>query len=156
MTATPPRGADRVPSRAGVCAAWSVLMVGAFGCKGDDPQAPYRRFTPSPAEARRALEETLSAWRDASSALPESFGTRTARFVDKQRRPRQKLLGFQILGERDSGSARLYTVRLTLDNPEEVQLVRYYTLGRNPCWVFRQEDFEMMLHWEHGDHATAQ
>jgi hypothetical protein len=28
-------------------------------------------------------------------------------------------------------------------------LVRYNVLGRDPIWVFRLEDYEMISHWEH-------
>jgi hypothetical protein len=155
MSAIRQRGADRIPRRWRVLAGWTVLAVCAFGCERESSKARYRTYVPSSVEASKALEESLSAWHDASPPLPDSFGTRTARFVDNQHRPQQRLLRFQILAEKDTGSSRLYTVRLMLDNPEETQLARYYVFGRNPCWVFRQEDLEMMLHWEHGEHAPA-
>lgn len=56
------------------------------------------------------------------------------------------------------GKARPFAVRLVLDKPSETVATRYLVMGQDPLWVFRQEDFERMLHWEHkmdGEAATA-
>jgi len=100
-------------------------------------------------EARQALVSALSAWRDAPSPLPASFDTRSVQFIDKRRRPDQRLLAFQILGQANVENARQFTVRLNLEGEESPQLVKYNILGRDPVWVFRLEDYEMFSHWEH-------
>jgi hypothetical protein len=104
---------------------------------------------PSWGEARQALESALTTWRDARAPLPASFGTRSVRFLDQHRRPGQRLLSFEILGQRDVVNARQFTVRLFLEQEAAPQLVRYVVLGRQPVWVFRLEDYEMISHWEH-------
>ena len=48
-----------------------------------------------------------------------------------------------------SDETRAFAVRLSLENPPEVQVVRYLVVGNDPLWVFRQEDYEMISHWEH-------
>jgi hypothetical protein len=70
-------------------------------------------------------------------------------FVDKKRKPTQRLAAFQILSQTDIENARQFTVRLTLDGEESPQLVKYNIVGRNPVWIFRLEDYEMFSHWEH-------
>lgn len=70
-------------------------------------------------------------------------------FVDKQRRPGQRLKSFAILGRSEVENARQFTVRLDLDPTEAGDLVRYNVFGRKPVWVFRLEDYERISHWEH-------
>jgi hypothetical protein len=100
-------------------------------------------------EARSSMVTVLSAWRDAPSPLPASFDTPSVMFIDKRRRPNQRLAAFEILGQTDVENARQFTVRLELEGEESPQLVKYNIVGREPVWVFRLEDYEMFSHWEH-------
>jgi hypothetical protein len=106
------------------------------------------RFLPGWDEAQQAIESALSAWRNAPDPLPASFDSDAVIFVDKQRKPGQRLSRFEILGHSDAETARQFTVRLHLEPGESPQLVRYKVFGRNPVWVFRLEDFEAISHWE--------
>ncbi|MFI5460160.1 MAG: hypothetical protein ACHRXM_32490 [Isosphaerales bacterium] len=134
--------------RLGTLACWAALAANMAGCAAsNDAAAPG--FLPGWDEARQALVSALSAWRDAPSPLPDSFNTRSVQFVDKRRRPNQRLRAFQILGQADIENARQFTVRLNLEGEESPQLVKYNILGRDPVWVFRLEDYEMFSHWEH-------
>jgi hypothetical protein len=121
---------------------------GGTGAGASDPQ----RYLPSPEAAQKAVVTVLSQWRDAPRPLPETFDTPSVRFVDKQRRPDQALRAFQVLGRRAEPHALQFTVRMTLDPPsdgEADQLVRYNVFGKDPIWVYRLEDYEMISHWEH-------
>jgi len=129
-------------------ACWAVLAANTAGCAARNGAATPA-FMPGWDEARQALVSALSAWRDAPSPLPASFDTRSVQFIDKRRRPDQRLLAFQILGQADVENARQFTVRLNLEGDESPQLVKYNILGRDPVWVFRLEDYEMFSHWEH-------
>jgi len=119
------------------------------GCERGDGESATPAFVPSWDEARQSLESSLSAWRDTPSPSPISFDIRGVQFVDKRRKPNQRLLSFQILGQTDNENARQFTVRLNLEGDESPQLVKYNVLGREPVWVFRLEDYEMFAHWEH-------
>jgi hypothetical protein len=130
-------------------ACWSLIACGTAGCSAWDNGAAAPGYLPDWSEARLALESALTAWRDAPSPLPQSLDTPAVKFVDKQRRPGERLLSFAILGQTDAETARQFTVRLQVDGGEPPRLVRYNVLGRNPYWVFRLEDFEMIAHWEH-------
>jgi hypothetical protein len=135
-------------SRLGTLACSVAIAANTAGCAArNDAATPG--FLPGWDEARQALVSALSAWRDAPSPLPASFDTRSVQFVDKRRRPHQRLLAFQILGQADVENARQFTVRLNLEGEESPQLVKYNILGRDPVWVFRLEDYEMFSHWEH-------
>ena len=46
-------------------------------------------------------------------------------------------------------NVRPFAVRLLLDTPAETITTRYLVVGQDPLWVFRQEDYELILHWEH-------
>jgi len=126
-----------------------ILAAGNLACSSwnDEPAVPS--YMPGWAEARSALESALSAWHDATPPLPDSFDSPGVKFVDRHRRPNQRLLAYQILGQADIENARQFTVRLSLEGDEAPQLVRYNAFGREPVWVFRLEDYELISHWEH-------
>jgi hypothetical protein len=128
---------------------WAALVTSTPGCdwRGGVPATPG--FVPTWAEARHALELSLSTWRDAKSPLPGSFDIPAVQFVDQLRRPNQRLLSFQILRQTEIENARQFTVKLNLEGDESPQLVKYNVLGRQPVWVFRLENYEMTAHWEH-------
>jgi hypothetical protein len=128
---------------------WGWLLVtGLAGCDGGDGAGTTPAYLPGWAEARQVLEAALAAWRDAPSPLPASFDSPGVTFVDKRRRPGQRLLSFEILGRTEVENARQFTVRLRLEDEVAPRLVRYNVLGRNPAWVFRLEDYEAIAHWE--------
>ncbi len=143
----------------GVLCGWAVVVVGMPGCEARNDDVPTPAFVPGWEQAREVLESTLSRWRDApaSAPLPASFDVPSVQFVDKTRRPDQRLLSFQILGQTEIEYARQFTVRLNLAGEESPQLVKYNVLGGGPFWVFRLEDFEMFTHWQHdmGDQPAA-
>ena len=60
------------------------------------------------------------------------------------------LIDFAILGPLAAlGPARPFAVRLELDAPRESVQTRYVVMGEDPLWVFGQDDYERILHWEH-------
>jgi hypothetical protein len=124
-----------------------ALAAGTSACAPAEPAAGG--FVPDSPEARDALRRALEAWRDAPHPLSRPFDPPGIKFVDQRRLPEQRLREFRILGETLVKSARQFTVRLTLDPSPEPVLVRYNVFGRNPTWVFRLEDYEMISHWEH-------
>lgn len=91
----------------------------------------------------------LNAWRDGVPAgsvpntKPEVFVT------DAHRRPGQKLEAFEILGPVPGNAPRCFAVKLKLVNPDAEERVRFVIVGIEPLWVFRQEDYDMLTHWEH-------
>jgi hypothetical protein len=135
------------------CCATLAAPTGCVRLDGD-PATPA--FVPTWAEARRSLDSSLAAWRDGPSPLPDTFDIPGVQFVDKTRKPQQRLSSFQILGQTEIENARQFTVRLIVDGEESPQLVKYNMVGKNPIWVFRLDDYEMFAHWEHDMQPPAQ
>ena len=119
-------------------ACWTGLLATIAGCERGDGEAPTPAFVPSWAEARQSLELSLAAWRDAPSPLPATFDIRGVQFVDRRRKPDQRLLSFEVLGQTDIENARQFTVRLNLEGEESPELVKYNVPGpREPVWIFQ-------------------
>jgi hypothetical protein len=130
----------RFKRRAWIVGALACLFP-ALGCQ-PKPVEGYERFIPEPAIARKTLAAMLDEWRDGREPA-------TINVVDKHRVPGQRLVRHEILGEVATDGARGFAVRLTLENPDEEPVVRYFVIGVEPIWVFRQEDFELISHWMH-------
>ncbi len=69
-------------------------------------------------------------------------------FVDQQRQPGQRLRAFTVLGEYVSEGCRRFQVKLSLAEPDESRVVAYCVFGEDPMWVYRSEDFDLIMHWE--------
>jgi hypothetical protein len=114
------------------------------------PSSGYDRYVPSVARAEEALEMVLAAWKRGEPAAALKFDSPavTIQVADSTRRPGQRLLDYELLGEIAGEGPRTFAVRLKLDNPTEARDVRYYLVGIDPLWVFRQEDYDAVVHWQ--------
>lgn len=135
------------PSRAsrglwfGVCA----LVVSSIGC---DSGRSYEAYVPSPEAARAALDTALQAWQHGHpmSTIVDS-GPVPIQPVDNVWVQGRKLRSYEVVAQVHGDSPRCFAVRLWLDHQTEAETVRYYVLGINPLWVFRQDDLDMTSHW---------
>lgn len=124
-----------------------ALIAGGCGRKTPD-------YTPSLETAMDAVRLGLDRWK-AGEPPGEVSGTRPLIHVtDGGRKPGQTLQSYQILGETRGVSGRTIAVTLHLDNPPEELKARYIVLGIDPLLVFRQEDFDLLMHWDHHMPAT--
>jgi hypothetical protein len=126
------------------CLWFAALMLVGAGCSDKTPN-----YTPSVADAESALKQGLDAWK---AGLPsgEVAGTTPLVFVtDNGRKPDQVLADYRILGEAKGPSGRTFVVVLNLQNPDEELKTQYIVVGIDPLWVFRQEDYELLTHWDH-------
>lgn len=106
-------------------------------------------FKPKPDVAESALHRALEAW-GAGKTVGEIAGSKPLIHVtDTSRNPKQSLESFKILGETPSRSGRTYAVELSLKHPDEQIKTEYIVVGIDPLWVFRREDFELLMHWDH-------
>jgi hypothetical protein len=99
--------------------------------------------------ARKAVETSLRKWHDSPDLPPTSKPSSSVVFVDQQRRPGRRLLAFAVLGESEAEGCRRFLVKLSLAEPDESLLAAYYVFGQDPIWVYRREDLDMIMHWEH-------
>jgi hypothetical protein len=116
-------------------------------CGTAQPEAPPS-LLPDPQLARQALQDALEEWRTSPLADTTSPSRKSMIFVDQQRRPGQKLREFAVLGDSVVDNCRRYVVRLSLAEPDESLLAAYYVFDRQPIWVYRVEDFDMMMHMD--------
>lgn len=128
---------------------WVVLAIvaGAAGCGRSRSSAD---FTPSPATALNAVERGLEAWKSGAPAgpVPET-SIPVIHVTDAGRKPGQTLDAYKILGETRGSAGRTYAVVLDLKNPDEQVKTQYIVVGIDPLWVFRQADYELLMHWDH-------
>ncbi len=108
-----------------------------------------RNFTPSVETAKKSVEQALEQWKlDQPPGKIE--GTKPEVFVtDNSRKAGQKLTGFKFLGESLSRSGRVFAIQLELKNPDEIIVTEYIVVGIDPLWVFRREDYDLLMHWDH-------
>ncbi len=134
------------------CRRWLALAVIAIACPACEPASgprpPPRKLLPDSRIARRALEAALEEWRDSPQTDSAAAAGRSLIFVDRQRRPGQKLSKFEILSESEVDNLRRVVVRLELTDPGETVLAPYYVFDRSPIWVYRAEDFDMMMNMD--------
>ncbi|HEY2154196.1 MAG TPA: hypothetical protein VGH33_01105, partial [Isosphaeraceae bacterium] len=105
---------------------WSALVL-ASGCRGEREE-PGRKFVPEPAAARAAVATMLDEWREGKD---DKTGA-TVNVVDKGRKPGQRLVRSELLGEVAAETGRGFAVRLTFDNPAEERVDRYIVIGTGP------------------------
>jgi hypothetical protein len=106
------------------------------------------RYMPDAGMARQALETAMTAWQhnQGTSLLLDG---QAVEVIDKHRRPGQVLREFNILGELSGDGGRWFEVELQLEQPAQTEHVRYIVVGINPLWIFRQQDYELLGHWDH-------
>lgn len=129
----------------GALLAGLLLATGSCG----DAAPPGQRFTPSESAARAALQTALSAWQAGGPVDSLGFDGGRAHLADGQQASGRKLQRFDILGEGSAHSGRRYLVQIQLDGPDPAQKVNYVVIGIDPVWVIRQQDLEMLTHWDH-------
>ncbi len=125
--------------------AWAVgcglLLLACTGCR--DQKESYDKYVPTDEVARKSLEAALSAWQKGSAPGRIETGPPAVQVVDSRWRAGPKLARYQILSmEPGVDGSRWFSVRLTLTNQSAEQTVRYAVVGRDPIWVYREEDYK--------------
>jgi hypothetical protein len=114
-----------------------LLMAGA-GCG----PVSTSRYIPPEQKARQALEMALAAWQEGKPPEEVAVGPPVIRAVDSKWKSGQKLSKYQILSEESESGPTFFSVRLTLKSPAKEQTVRYVVVGRDPLWVYREDDYK--------------
>jgi hypothetical protein len=145
-------------TRSGRSLLWLTASCLAAGC-GGAPGGAADLGVPGLEPSKAALAASLDAWRDGRRGSGVLIGSNPAVGVVDAARAERPLVGYEVVGPlMTEGKARPFAVRLVLGEPRETVETRYLVLGKDPLWVYRQEDFERMLHWEHkmdGGEAAA-
>jgi hypothetical protein len=124
-----------------------VTLALALGCRA---QTPGPLDAPAPSQAKTALVASLDSWKDGRRDSGGLIGKSPAVGVVDTLRPERPLESYEVLDPASrEGPARSFVVRLGLGDPAEEITTRYLVVGQDPLWVFRQEDYDLILHWEH-------
>ena len=140
----------RRPSAIPIAGRLIVILAVCIGssCRQESRPPDPRGRSPDARAARRAVERSLEEWRDSPPRDVTTPKARPVMFVDQQRRPGRRLRAFAILGESEAEGCRRFQVRLSLADPDESILAAYYVFGEDPIWVYRAEDFDMIMHMD--------
>ena len=150
--ATPVWLCNKLPvpiQRLGAIEFWAIAIIGVAsvlvcGChdRTDD-------FKPRTELAEIALVRALEYWKSGKPAGEIPGSKPLIHVTDSNRNPKQALDEFKILGVTHGRSGRTYAVELSLKHPDENLKTEYIVVGIDPLWVFRREDFELLMHWDH-------
>jgi hypothetical protein len=125
----------------------AIAVVFCSSCREDARLDPRSRL-PDAQAARRAVESSLEGWRQSPPLDLTTPSIRPVMFVDQQRQPGRRLREFAVLGESEMDGCRRFQVKLSLVDPDESILAAYYVFGQGPIWVYRAEDFDMIMHMD--------
>jgi hypothetical protein len=113
------------------------------------------QFIPAPDVAELALKAGLEAWKNGEPVGTVADTKPIIQLVDSHRKKGQVLSRYEILGQVPGNAPRCFAVKAWLSNPDKEERLRYVVLGIDPLWVWRQEDYDMLCHWEHPMEQTT-
>ena len=128
---------DPMRTTSGIVLASALLVGCSKGGRDED-------FTPPADNARKALDRALTYWQGGNppGTIP---GTAPAvEVLDAKWKGGQKLKGYEVVREEpaEATGPRTFVVRLTTD--KGAQEVKYYVVGIDPLWVYRDEDYQKL------------
>jgi hypothetical protein len=110
--------------------------------------ASHARYTPTSAEAKTSLELALTAWRDGKPYGPIE-ATPPVQVADSAWQAGQQVESFEIGEEQDEGDGtKQFVVTVKMKKPPGEHSVRYFVHGRDPVWVYREEDYKRMINMD--------
>jgi hypothetical protein len=124
-----------------------VACLFLCGCGESDRSS---QFIPSVTVAESAVKAGMEAWKKGEPVgLVQGVNKPSVHVVDSHRKPGQQIDSFEILGEVPGNAPRCFAVKAKLSSSETTERLRYIVVGIDPLWVFRQEDYDLLSHWEH-------
>lgn len=105
-------------------------------------------YTPPGETARQAVTATLDSWK--AGGMPGKIEPAPAptQAVDSTWQNGQKLESYSIVDEQPEEPAKRFTVKLKLKGAKAETEAAYMVLGRDPVWVYRQEDYDRMINMD--------
>jgi len=128
-----------------------ILLLAAcmmpFGCGPIDRSS---QFIPSVTVAESAVKAGMEAWKKGEPVgLVPGLTKPAVQVVDSHRKIAKQIDSYEILGEVPGNAPRCFAVKAKLSGSETTERLRYIVVGIDPLWVFRQEDYDLISHWEH-------
>jgi hypothetical protein len=115
------------------------LLAICAGCSSKSSD----RYIPSETQARPALEAALTAWKDGKQPGLIEGTPIPVHAVDSQwQTGKKKLTAYEIVAQEPGDGPPLFSVNLTIQGIAQPIVVRYYVVGKDPLWVYREEDYK--------------
>jgi hypothetical protein len=116
------------------------LLLALAGCGGRGTN----KLVPASATARSALETALDTWQKGGKQGRVAEGPPVVQALDVKWAAGQKLAKYEILEELPSDGPPWFSVKLTMQSPPGEQVVKYVVIGKDPLWVYREEDYKKL------------
>jgi hypothetical protein len=116
----------------------TVCLLAGTGCSDKG----YSKYVPAEDDARLALEKALDAWCNGLSPRQIEATAPAVQMVDSRWQAGHQLSAYEILQEEPGEGPRVFSVRLTMRKPAGQLTVRYFIVGRDPLWVYREDDYK--------------
>jgi hypothetical protein len=118
----------------------SVCLLAALtGCSSN---STTDKFIPNQMQAREALEAALNAWVEGKKPGGIEGTPIPVQAADSQWSAGMKLVSFEIIEQVEGEVPPAYIVQLTMQGRSEPLKVRYYVVGKDPLWVYREDNFK--------------
>jgi hypothetical protein len=125
-------------------AAVIVFALGALAGCG----TPTYDATPSADNARAGLDRALSAWKAGGKPGDLEGKSPVVHAVDSVWQTGRKLESFTIVSDEAGQPDRRFLVKLTYAPPAKEEEVHYVVVGKDPLWVYRDEDYARMINMD--------
>ena len=128
---------SRPESWAALVAALALTLLPGCGASTSD-------YIPNSSTARDDLTTALTSWQKGGKPSQLLTGEHPIYMVDSQWENGQVLESFEIVEDTPSTSPteKWYKVLLKMKKPSGEKRVGYVAVGREPMWIFRDEDYE--------------
>jgi hypothetical protein len=135
----------KAPRIRGVWLIAAAPLLGVLAGCGEE----NAKYKPTADEAKTSLEVALTAWRDGKPYGPIETKP-PVHIVDSVWQGGQQVESFQIGDEEDPGDGtKQFVVKLkTKGKSSTEQDVRFIVQGRDPVYVFREEDYKRMANMD--------
>lgn len=105
-------------------------------------------YTPSGETARQAVTAALENWKAGGRPGKIESAPAPTQAIDSAWQNGQKLESYSIVDEQPEDPAKRFTVKLKLKGAKAETEAAYMVLGRDPVWVYRQEDYDRMINMD--------
>jgi hypothetical protein len=123
-------------------AARFCLVAAAVAAAGCGEEARLQQFKPDAEAARKALETALSEWKGGRKEPGRIEGvTPPLQVVDTVWGSGKKLASFEIGEAADFEVSKKFKAKLTLEGAAGPEEVTYLIVGKDPLWIFREQDY---------------
>lgn len=127
----------------------AALLALALGPGCARPGQRNEDFIPREDVAREAVEAALAAWVRGEAGQAVAGTNPQVMHIDENRSKGRTLTGYKILGPVPADAPLCFAVQLSLGNPRAEVRDRYVVAGIDPLWVWRYDDYLMIMHWAH-------